>query len=110
MWTIGQEKEFGTYNANMIFDEKGESILMVYGISQNTMLEELNDRDADGLAIARQVVNDHNTIAALREAGEKMAKSLRENKRVVDLGNTDDQWAFTPEDAEALAEWEAANK
>ena len=49
-------------------------------------------------------------IAALREAGEKMAKQLRENRKIVKLGVRSDQWAFTDEDAAALAEWEAANK
>ena len=49
-------------------------------------------------------------IAALREAGEKMAEALRHNKRVVDLGNPNTSWAFIDEDAAALEAWEAANK
>ena len=49
-------------------------------------------------------------LAALREAGEKMAEALRNNKRVVDLGNPNDSWAFIDEDAAALEAWEAANK
>ena len=49
-------------------------------------------------------------LSALREAGEKMAESLRHNKRVVDLGNPNDSWAFIDEDAAALEAWEAANK
>jgi hypothetical protein len=52
----------------------------------------------------------HKDNAALRKAGEKMAKQLRENRQVVKLGIVADQWAFTPDDAAALAEWEAANK
>lgn len=105
MWTIGKKKEFGTYGANMIFDEKGEAILMVYGISQNTMLEGLNKRDAEGLAIARQVVDDHNTISALRKAGDKMKAALEDIK----LGN--DLYGADVEAANAAIEaWEAANK
>ena len=49
-------------------------------------------------------------LAALREAGEKMAEALRHNKRVVDLGNPNNSWAFIDEDAAALEAWEAANK
>ena len=49
-------------------------------------------------------------LAALREAGEKMAEALRNNKRVVDLGNPNNSWAFIDEDAAALEAWEAANK
>ena len=49
-------------------------------------------------------------LSALREAGEKMAEALRLNKRVVDLGNPNNSWAFIDEDAAALEAWEAANK
>jgi len=104
-WTIGQKKEFGTYNANMIFDENGKSILQVYGIAQNYMLEELGERDADGLAIARQIVDAHNTIAALREAGDKMKAALEDIKLGNDLYGADIELANS-----ALQAWEAATK
>ena len=55
-------------------------------------------------------LNQETLITALREAGEKMAEALRHNKRVVDLGNPNDSWAFIDEDAAALEAWEAANK
>ena len=60
--------------------------------------------------LSNQDVIDFEKLAALREAGEKMAKQLRENRKIVKLGVRSDQWAFTDEDAAALAEWEAANK
>ena len=118
MWTIGRKSEFGTHNANMIYDENGNAILQVFGIASNCMLKELSERDADGLAIARQVVNDHNTIAALREAGEKMKQILKyvndmNKKHEEDL---DDDWLWAQNSntgkkiLTALAEWEAANK
>ena len=49
-------------------------------------------------------------LAALREAGEKMAEQLRANRAVANIGKSEDQWAFTPDDAAAIEAWEAANK
>ena len=49
-------------------------------------------------------------LSAIIKAGEKMAESLRNNRRVVDLGNPNNSWAFIDEDADALKAWEAANK
>ena len=60
--------------------------------------------------LSNQDVIDFEKLAALREAGEKMAEQLRANRTVANRGKAEDQWAFTPDDATALAEWEAANK
>ena len=60
--------------------------------------------------LSKQDVIDFDKLTTLREAGEKMAEALRHNKRVVDLGNPNNSWAFIDEDAAALEAWEAANK
>ena len=51
-------------------------------------------------------------LAALREAGEKMAERLRENRSASAIANSTTQKVllFSQKDAAALAEWEAANK
>jgi len=51
-------------------------------------------------------------LAALREAGEKMAERLRALEAFQDEWNMRDtpRNFFTDDDAAALAEWEAANK
>ena len=51
-------------------------------------------------------------LAALREAGEKMAERLRENRSASAMANSKIQKVllFSQKDATALAEWEAANK
>ena len=51
-------------------------------------------------------------LSALREAGEKMAERLRENRSASAMANSTIQKVllFSQKDATALAEWEAANK
>ena len=95
-WTVGIKKEFGTYNADTIFDENGNSICMVYGIASNHKLEDMSERDAEGLAIARRIAKVPELearIAALVAAGDGMALALIS----VDCG-----------DCEALAAWREA--
>ena len=51
-------------------------------------------------------------LSALREAGEKMAKRLRLNKKMAEgeIRSIDSDLIFTTNDAEALEAWESANK
>lgn len=56
-YQLGQTKEYRTHNMNTIYDDKGKAICMVYGIASNCMLENLDERDAEGLALARKIVD-----------------------------------------------------
>jgi len=85
------EVEDGT--GGILLSQDDENILM----SQEQLAQFLN-------------VYESQKLSAIIKAGEKMAEALRHNKRVVDLGNPNNSWAFIDEDAEALTEWEAANK
>lgn len=40
-FTVGKKSEFGTYHGNTIYDSEGDSVAMVYGLFQNSTLEEL---------------------------------------------------------------------
>jgi hypothetical protein len=57
MYTIGIKTQFGTFNANTIYDADGKAICVVYGIASNLRLEKLDERDAEGLAIAKIIVD-----------------------------------------------------
>lgn len=40
-FTVGKKSKFGTLHGNTIYDSEGDSVAMVYGLFQNTSLEEL---------------------------------------------------------------------
>jgi hypothetical protein len=71
-WVVGSKSEYGTYNANMIFDSQGGSVAMVYGLPSNTMLEKMNgEQYADGKARARLIAAAPDLL--------KAAKTIMEN-------------------------------
>ena len=65
-WVVGSKSEYGTYNANMIFDSQGGSVAMVYGLPSNTMLEKMNgEQYADGKARANLIAEAPNLLEKL---------------------------------------------
>ena len=56
-YRIGKKRTHGTYNPDTIYDENDEAICLVYGIASNCKLEDLDERDAKGLAMARKIVD-----------------------------------------------------
>jgi hypothetical protein len=65
-WVVGSKSEYGTYNANMIFDSQGGSVAMVYGLPSNTMLEKMNgEQYADGKARANLIAAAPDLLEAL---------------------------------------------
>jgi hypothetical protein len=67
-WVVGSKSEYGTYNANMIFDSQGGSVAMVYGLPSNTMLEKMNgEQYADGKARANLIAAAPDLMEALQD-------------------------------------------
>jgi hypothetical protein len=68
--------------------------------------------------LSNQDVIDFEKLAALRKAGEKMAKQLKDLRGFQEEAEmrgqssiiVETEYIFNTEDAAALAEWEAANK
>lgn len=81
-WTIGRKTEYGTRSADTIYDENGKAILMVYGKSSNSMLEDLDERDAAGLAVAKRVVEAQARIEALEAAIADMKEQVSQNSGI----------------------------
>ncbi len=76
-WVVGTKTEFGTHNANMIFDSQDGSVAMVYGLPSNTMLEKMDEeRYAEGKARARLIAAAPDLLEALKdlEAGYERLK------------------------------------
>jgi hypothetical protein len=68
-WVVGSKSEYGTYNANMIFDSQGGSVAMVYGLPSNTMLEKMNgEQYADGKARANLIAAAPDLLETLKVA------------------------------------------
>lgn len=65
MWHIGNPSEYGTFNACMVFDENEKSIALVYGIASNVKLEDMGERDAEGLKNARLIAVSPQLLRAL---------------------------------------------
>ena len=55
MFTVGIKRKSATFHPNTIYDEDENAVCLVYGIASNLTLEELDDRDAKGLAMARRI-------------------------------------------------------
>ncbi len=51
-WRLGSPSEFGTHNANIMYDGQGNGVCQIYGIWSHAKLESVIDdpRCADGLA------------------------------------------------------------
>jgi hypothetical protein len=77
-WVVGTKSEYGTYNANMIFDSQDGSVAMVYGLPSNTTLEKMDDeRYAEGKARARLIAAAPELLEAAEDAVNRITSQLK---------------------------------
>ncbi len=87
-WVVGTKTEYGTYNANMIFDSQDGAVAMVYGLPSNTMLEKMDEeRYSESKARAR-------LIAAAPDLLEVLQNMLAQYNTVHGIGDMEMQSAI----------------